>query len=142
MHAAPRFGVEKHEKTHGAAAHSSGPQAAPVHWDCMTHVAIVCKPQKEELARILPELIAWLRQHGYEPLVDREGGEFCRDAPVIDRAEMPRCSPVLVIVLGGDGTLLSVARIFAATGTPYPQREPWIPRLSYRDSPGRSLHDP
>jgi len=84
----------------------------------MTRVAIVCKPQKEELSRILPGLIAWLCQHGYEPFVDREGGEFCQDAPILDRADMPRRHPGLVIVLGGDGTLLSVARIFAATGTP------------------------
>jgi NAD+ kinase len=84
----------------------------------MTRVAIACKPRKEELSRILPELIAWLRQHGCEPLLDREGGQYTADAPAIDRAELPARSPGLVIVLGGDGTLLAVARVFAATGTP------------------------
>lgn len=84
----------------------------------MTSVAIVCKPQKEELARILPELVAWLYQRDYQPMLDREGGAYCQAAPVIDRAEMPSHAPGLVIVLGGDGTLLSVARIFAASGTP------------------------
>jgi NAD+ kinase len=84
----------------------------------MVHVAIVCKSQKEELARLLPELIGWLRRHGYEPLLDLEGGRYTTAAPAVDRAEMPSWAPALVIVLGGDGTLLSVARIFAATGTP------------------------
>jgi NAD+ kinase len=84
----------------------------------MVRVAIVCKPQKEELVHLLPELIAWLRQHGYEPLLDLEGGCYTSDAPAVNRAEMPSWAPGLVIVLGGDGTLLSVGRIFAATGTP------------------------
>jgi NAD+ kinase len=84
----------------------------------MVHVAIVCKSQKEELARLLPELIGWLRQRGFEPLLDLEGGRYTADAPAVERAEMPAWAPGLVIVLGGDGTLLSVARIFAATGTP------------------------
>ena len=84
----------------------------------MKTVAIVSKPNKEELARILPGLIAWLNEHGYKPLLDREGGAFCQDAPIVDRAEMPEHEPTLVIVLGGDGTLLAVARIFATTGTP------------------------
>jgi len=84
----------------------------------MIRVAIVCKPQKEELARLLPELIAWLRQHDYEPLLDFEGGQYTCDAPAVNRAEMPAWGPGLVIVLGGDGTLLSVARIFAGSGTP------------------------
>ncbi len=84
----------------------------------MIRVAIVCKPLKEELARILPELIAWLREHGYEPLLDLEGGHYTAAATAMDRALMPELGPGLVIVLGGDGTLLSVARIFASTGTP------------------------
>ncbi len=84
----------------------------------MIPVAIVCKSEKQELAHLLPELIAWLRQHGYAPLLDREGGAFCRAAPIVERAEMPAHAPALVIVLGGDGTLLSVARIFADAGTP------------------------
>jgi NAD+ kinase len=84
----------------------------------MVRVAIVCKPLKKELSRLLPELVAWLREHGYEPLLDREGGRYTGTAPVVDRMEMPDQAPALVIVLGGDGTLLSVARIFASTGTP------------------------
>lgn len=84
----------------------------------MVRIAIVCKPQKEELARILPELMAWLRERGYEPVVDGECARYIGDAPAVDRAELPTYKPDLVIVLGGDGTLLSVARIFAATGTP------------------------
>jgi NAD+ kinase len=84
----------------------------------MNRVAIVSKPHKEELGRILPPLVEWLNDHGYEPILDREGGSFCKGAAVTDRSELPRCAPKLVIVLGGDGTLLAVARIFAATGIP------------------------
>jgi NAD+ kinase len=84
----------------------------------MVRVAIVCKPKKEELVLLLPELIRWLRRHGYDPLLDREGGQYTTDAPSVERSEMPLWAPGLVIVLGGDGTLLAVARTFAATGTP------------------------
>jgi NAD+ kinase len=90
----------------------------PVHWDRMNRIAICCKPLKEELVRLLPELIGWLREHGFEPVLDLESGKYTSTAVAVNRAEMPPLAPALVIVLGGDGTLLSVARIFAATGTP------------------------
>ena len=78
----------------------------------------MCKPNRKELARLLPELIAWLRQHSYDPLLDREGGRYTSAAPAVDREELPAQAPGLVIVLGGDGTLLAAARIFATVGTP------------------------
>ena len=84
----------------------------------MTCVAIVSKPRKQELAQLLPELIEWLRTHDYKPLLDCEGATYTDAAPAVDRSDLPAHKPKLVIVLGGDGTLLSVARIFAATGTP------------------------
>ena len=73
----------------------------------MVRVAIVCKPNKEELNRLLPDLIAWLRQNGFDPMLDLEGGAYTGDAPATDRAQMPAWKPELVIVLGGDGTLLA-----------------------------------
>jgi NAD+ kinase len=84
----------------------------------MSRVAIVCKPNKEELAGILPELVGWLKVQGYEPLLDLEAGVYSDAAPAVERARLPEYQPALVIVLGGDGTLLSVARVFASTGTP------------------------
>jgi NAD+ kinase len=84
----------------------------------MVRVAIVCKPHKEELGRLLPELIEWLRKHGFEPVLDLEGSEYTQVAPAMDRTQLPTEKPELVIVLGGDGTLLAAARVFASTSTP------------------------
>ena len=84
----------------------------------MLRVAIVSKPHKEELGRILPELVAWLRERSIEPLLDREGAQHTDAAPCADRTEMVAWKPDLVVVLGGDGTLLAAARIFASSGTP------------------------
>ncbi len=84
----------------------------------MICVAIVSKPRKPELAQLLPDLIEWLRKNNYDPLLDHEGASYTDLAPSVDRSDLPAHKPNLVVVLGGDGTLLSVARIFAATGTP------------------------
>jgi NAD+ kinase len=84
----------------------------------MTTVAIVSKPHREELARLLPELIAWLRAHNFEPILDEQGGRYTSAAAAVDRDQLASESPTLVIVLGGDGTLLAAARVFAKAGTP------------------------
>lgn len=86
--------------------------------EAMRCVAIVAKPQKEELHQILPELLLWLRAHGYDPVIDDVGGTYTEEARVVQRHQLPAENPELVIVLGGDGTLLAAARVFAKTDVP------------------------
>lgn len=84
----------------------------------MRRVAVVAKPQKGELAPLLPELVLWLRAHDLDPVLDDAAGSYAQTARVVERHLLPAEDPSLVVVLGGDGTLLSVARIFAKTGVP------------------------
>ncbi len=84
----------------------------------MRRVAIFSKPQKEELSTLLPELVLWMKAHGLDPILDPLSGSYTQTARVVARHLMPGENPELVIVLGGDGTLLSAARVFAKTGTP------------------------
>ncbi len=84
----------------------------------MRAIAVVSKPHKPELAAILPELIAWLRERGFEPVLDAYSGAYTDLAPVLTREQVAAYAPELVIVLGGDGTLLAASRVFARLGTP------------------------
>jgi NAD+ kinase len=84
----------------------------------MRTIAIVSKPQKPELVSILTELVAWLRAHGFEPILDPVSGSYTNVARVVAREAMREVDPDLVVVLGGDGTLLAAARVFAKLGTP------------------------
>ena len=84
----------------------------------MRQIAIISKPQKPELAALLPELSRWLEERGYTPALDETSAAYTGQQG-ITRVDMPGlCCPELVIVLGGDGTLLSAARSFATTNTP------------------------
>ncbi len=85
----------------------------------MPKVAIVSKPQKPELEFILTELIDWLRAHNLTPILEPDSASYIGlSDQAIDRADLASHEPVLVISLGGDGTLLSAARAFALTQTP------------------------
>jgi NAD+ kinase len=84
----------------------------------MTLAAIISKPQKAELGTILPELQAWLAQRGWHSILDPESAAYVQGVESVARDEMYKRNPDLVIVLGGDGTLLAAARAFAHTATP------------------------
>lgn len=84
----------------------------------MRPVAVISKPQKEELTTLLPELVVWMKDRGLDPILDPVSGQYTQSARVVERHLLPAEKPDLVIVLGGDGTVLAAARVFAKTGTP------------------------
>ncbi len=73
-------------------------------------VGIVSKPRKAEVREIVPPLLQWLRERQIEACIDKETGALLESREkCLTRNEMP--SQVdLLIVLGGDGTLLATAR--------------------------------
>ena len=79
-------------------------------------VGIMAKPGIPHASAILPELVAWLKAHGVEARLDEEAAVYLNRAGV-PRAEVPDGTQ-LVIVLGGDGTLLSAARAVAGREIP------------------------
>jgi len=81
-------------------------------------VGIVCKPIKEMVATVVPPLIAWLHERKIEVHVDVET-QGCVElkVPCIAREAMGE-KVDLLIVLGGDGTLLAAARALRAHKVP------------------------
>jgi NAD+ kinase len=79
---------------------------------------IVSKPNKPELASIVPNLVNWFRRHQYELVIDQETAPFAKGIEVIVREQMASRQLNFVVVLGGDGTLLSAARAVAKAGIP------------------------
>ncbi|MSO19058.1 MAG: NAD(+) kinase [Acidobacteria bacterium] len=87
-------------------------------------VGIISKPRKQNLAEIIPALVVWLRGKELNPLFDREtAASLDTDlrnqlaVPVIARNELGAACD-LVLVLGGDGTLLAAARAVRKDNVP------------------------
>jgi NAD+ kinase len=80
--------------------------------------AIVSRPARPEVACIFPELLAWLQAHGYQVIVDPETAKYSNGHEAVPRSQMSSRPLDLVVVLGGDGTLLSAVRDTAATDAP------------------------
>jgi NAD+ kinase len=80
--------------------------------------AIVSKPAKPELAEIVPEVLRWLAAHGYRVYIDQQTATYQSNEFVVPRTEIAQCQPEFVLVLGGDGTLLSAARAIGAAEIP------------------------
>jgi len=73
-------------------------------------IGIISKPRKTEVREIVPPLIEWLRKREIETFIDKETGTIVESTErCLTRNDMPGQVDLLV-VLGGDGTLLATAR--------------------------------
>jgi NAD+ kinase len=91
----------------------------------MKRVGIVAKPRLRAAARHVAEIASWLQARGVEPVFDRDSAELAstvddtRTYQAVEKAELPR-QVQLLLVLGGDGTLLSTAGCVGQSGADIP----------------------
>lgn len=85
----------------------------------MRRLGIVAKTDREEARTVVPELLVWCAARDIQPVLEKETAGLCPEAtvPTVGRPELPAHSDLLV-VLGGDGTLLSMARLVGDLGVP------------------------
>jgi NAD+ kinase len=80
-------------------------------------VGIISKPGVARAFDIVPALLLWLRERGIQVRYDEETAVYARNDSGLPRPEVgDNCQ--LIVVLGGDGTLLSAARAIAGREIP------------------------
>jgi NAD+ kinase len=81
-------------------------------------VGIISRPRRSNLVAVVPPLLQWLEKRGLKVVHDEEtAGSLATPAQGKRREEVAAQSDLLV-VLGGDGTLLAAARVAAPQGIP------------------------
>jgi NAD+ kinase len=79
---------------------------------------IISKPIRGRISTVVPPLIEWLEERRIRVFMDKETQQCIQTRePAIPREELPEKIDLL-IVLGGDGTLLSAARALGAHRVP------------------------
>jgi NAD+ kinase len=82
----------------------------------MKRIGIICKAERPEPAEILKKFLPWLRSKGHEAFLDIETAEAL-NVEGYSRDHIPLLVDI-IIVLGGDGTMLNVARLVGEKGIP------------------------
>ena len=107
-----------HTASDSLARAGSGRQSG-VPFACQTLKRWASLPSREFRARrrIVSGLVAWWRERGVETRLDTEAARYINSPDGLAREQVPEGTQ-LVIVLGGDGTLLAAARAIAGREIP------------------------
>jgi len=85
----------------------------------MKRIGIVAKPDRPDAAGVVARLLDWCAEHGLQPVLEKETAGLCPDAQASTARKPDLPGQVdLLLVLGGDGTLLSMARLVGDLGVP------------------------
>lgn len=76
----------------------------------MQKIGIIAKPHRHEVKEILDALVPWLTERGIEVFLDADTAAATGRSSTFQKSKIPSLVE-MIIVLGGDGTLLSVARL-------------------------------
>ena len=80
-------------------------------------VGIISKPAVPAAAELVPKLIRWLAERNLTVRMDQETAGYAGSHDALPREQVPEGAE-LIIVLGGDGTLLSAARAIQGREVP------------------------
>jgi NAD+ kinase len=83
-------------------------------------IGIISRPRRADLAIVLPPLLKWLEARGIRAVYDEESATSLDPAAASKgqaRNQLAKSSDLL-LVLGGDGTLLAASRVAAPHGIP------------------------
>ena len=83
----------------------------------MKHIGILIKSGFTEAKALLQQLVPWLKSRGQIPLLDPLSAEVVGEGTSYPKREMAALADLLV-VLGGDGTMLAAARLLEGRATP------------------------
>jgi NAD+ kinase len=81
-------------------------------------IGIISRPRRSNLAVVVPPLLKWLEARGVQAFCDEETAGSLPGAPKGRTRQEVADSSELLLVLGGDGTLLAAAHLAAPRGIP------------------------
>ncbi len=81
-------------------------------------IGIISRPRRSDLCVVVPPLLKWLEERGIQTLIDEETANCLPNGAKGLTRQKVADSSQLLLVLGGDGTLLAAARLAAPRGIP------------------------